>query len=93
MDNEVTTWWNFRDIKNIPDGLAGEVGPVIRDRGEKYLFFADYSLWCWAWAISCTEDEDRGKVAMITNGAHDRFVADSFSDFVARYVSDMRLVC
>jgi len=52
----------------------------------QYLFFADYCIWCWAWAIACTNDGNRGKVAVI-GGAPDRFVADSFSDFVQKYLA------
>jgi hypothetical protein len=63
---------------------------VARD-ASKYLFFADYMIWCWAWAIACGDGEHRGRVAVI-NGVSDRFVADSFGQFVDRYILDKNSV-
>lgn len=60
---------------------------VIAAEAHSYLFFADYSIWCWAWAICCGDGPNRGKVALV-GGAPDRIVADSFSDFVERYLRD-----
>jgi hypothetical protein len=93
LDYETTTWWHFERIKNLPDEISGEVEPFIAKRGGKYLFFADYSFWCWAWAISCADDETRGKVAMIGGRGYDKLVAESFSDFVQKYIRDVRSVC
>jgi len=92
-DCETTSWWNFERIKNIPEEFQGDLEPFIADGGSKYLIFADYSIWCWAWAISCAADETYGKVAMIAGRGYDRLVADSFLDFVQKYISDVRSVC
>jgi hypothetical protein len=92
-DGENTIWWHFDRIRNIPDEYEHEVSnPQIASRQSQYLFFADHCIWCWAWAISCTNDGNRGKVAII-GGAPDRFVADSFSEFVEKYLRDIRSVC
>ena len=88
MDNETIAWWNFGQIKNIPEEYPHELGAVITNAGKEYLIFADYCIWCWAWAISCANDETRGKVALIAGPTYDRFLADSFSDFVQKYLSD-----
>jgi SMI1 / KNR4 family (SUKH-1) len=78
-------WWPLERIKNIPDELPNEAeNPQVAANAKTYLFFADYSIWCWAWAIACGDDENRGRVAVISG--HDRFVADSFSDFVDLYI-------
>jgi hypothetical protein len=87
-DNEMVTWWNIDRIKNIPDEYPHELGPVITNNGREYLFFADYSIWCWAWAISCANDETRGKVALIAGPSYDKFVADNFTGFVRRCLAD-----
>jgi hypothetical protein len=92
MDTEMVTWWSFGRVKNIPDEYPHALAPIISDEGKKYLFFADYCIWCWAWAISCADDGSRGKVALIAGHTHDRFVANSFSDFVQKYLSDPRSV-
>lgn len=44
-------------------------------------------IWCWAWAICCSEGPNRGKVAMI-GGQPNHFVADSFRDFLAMALAD-----
>jgi len=92
-DVETTTWWAVGSMKTVPEDYSFNVNhPAIALHANKCLLFADYCIWCWAWAITCTDDEDRGKVALI-GGAPDRFVADSFSDFVQRYIGDVRSVC
>jgi len=92
-DAEHTVWWHFGRIKNVPEEYPHEIRSVtIAEQARRYLFFADYCDWCWAWAISCTYDENWGKIALIGE-APDRFVANSFSDFVQKYLADIRLVC
>ena len=92
-DDEDTIWWPVTRIRNIPEEYEHEIADErIAAKAGQYLFFADYSIWCWAWAIACTEDEDRGRVVII-GGNPDRFVADSFSDFVDRYTRDSLAVC
>lgn len=92
FDNDLICWWPLDRIKNIVDEFPHKVTDetIARD-AAKYLFFADYSIWCWAWAIACGDDENRGRVAAISG--RDRFVADSFAEFVNFFVQDfMRLV-
>jgi hypothetical protein len=91
-DQEATYWWPVDRIRNIPDEYEYDIknALVARD-ASKYLFFADYMIWCWAWAIACGDGEHRGRVAVI-NGVSDRFVADSFGQFVDRYILDKNSV-
>jgi hypothetical protein len=92
FDQNITTWWPLGRIKNIPEEYRHPIGhEVIARDATKYLFFADYCIWCWAWAIACGDDENRGRVAII--GGNGRFVADSFAEFVDRYVEDFRQIC
>jgi SMI1 / KNR4 family (SUKH-1) len=80
-------WWSLDRIKNIPEEYEYKIenASVARSAGP-YLFFADYMIWCWAWAIACGNDENRGRVVVI--GASDNFIADSFGQFVDRYIDD-----
>jgi hypothetical protein len=80
-------WWPLDRIKNIPEEYAHEIknDRVARD-ASRYLFFADYMIWCWAWAIACGDNEDRGRIVVV--GASDVFVADSFAQFVDRYTKN-----
>ncbi|MBB4837965.1 hypothetical protein HNP52_001016 [Sphingomonas kyeonggiensis] len=80
-------WWSLSRVRSIPEEYEHSLkNPLIAAKAERYLFFADYCLWFWAWAICCEAGEDYGKVAII--GAGDRWVADSFTDFVKAYVGN-----
>ncbi len=92
-DRENTAWWPYERIKNIPEEYPHKLSPFLADQSKSYLFFADYAIWCWAWAISCADDGSRGRVVLVAGESLDRFVADDFSDFVGRYVRDVRSVC
>lgn len=81
MDDEGGTWWPIGRIRNVPDEL-NEASPSL----AQYLFFADHLIWSWAWAIACTDDENRGRILIV--GGDERFVADSFDEFVDRYLTD-----
>ena len=87
-DDADNLWWPAGRLRNLPDEYEhGSTNPAVTCDAHEYIFFADHMIWCWAWAICCGEGENRGKVAVIgTSG--DAFVADSFSDFVVRYLHD-----
>jgi hypothetical protein len=88
LDQQGITWWPLDCIENVADEYPHPIrdATIARDSAT-YLFFADYLIWCWAWAIACGDDENRGRVVVIT-GINDRFVADSFAEFVDRYIDD-----
>ena len=81
-----TSWWHFDRLRNIPEEYEHEIGnEIVAHDAAKCIFFADYAIWCSAWAICCVEGENRGKVAVI-GGNPDRFVADNFAHFVEMYI-------
>lgn len=90
-DHIGTQWWTINEIKNIPDecpdGPVGGPNPEIEAERDYYLVFADFLIWCYAWAICCSDGPNRGRVALI-GGAPDGFVADSFREFVALELTD-----
>jgi hypothetical protein len=92
MDDGMTNWWEIELIKNIPDEYANSQwephqfkNAEVSAEQNVYLFFADYCIWCAAWAINCGQGVDRGRVVLI-DGVKDDFVADSFSEFVGFYL-------
>ena len=92
-DDEMVIWWPIERLKTIPDEYEGPIGlEGVAASAAEWLFFADYCLWCWAWAICCGEGEDRGRIALI-GGSPDRIVADSFTEFVDRHLSDPDSLC
>lgn len=93
-DDEFTAWWALDRVTSLPDGLT-EVSilppkpssnPDIAAEEDTYLLFADYMIWCWGWAVCCSDGPNRGRVAMIAD--RDGFVADSFDEFARRYLLD-----
>jgi hypothetical protein len=87
-DNELTNWWPFESLCTVAEGFEDELADAVAGYGDKLVLFADYSIWCWGWAINCAPGADHGKVAVIAGGGHDRFVAESFDGFVSKYVAD-----
>jgi hypothetical protein len=85
-DDEMGNWWPLARIKSLPDEYPHAVAPFIAINASKYLFFLDHCIWCWAWAISCADDETYGSVVLI--GGSDRVVASTFTAFVDRYTTD-----
>ena len=85
-DDEGTRWWPLDEIKSVRDecGIQTGYSPAMGD--DRRLIFADFLIWCHAWAVDCSEGPDRGKVRIITGT--DRYVADSFDDFIDRYMRD-----
>lgn len=85
MDDIGTQWWAPSEIKSIadecPDGPPGQINPEIEQEKDTYLVFSDYLIWCYAWAICCSNGSNRGKIALI-GGLPDTFIADNFRDFL-----------
>lgn len=89
MDNNGTDWWPITRIKTVAEEYPNLIkNPAVTANSGKFLFFADFLIWSWAWAIACGEDDNHGHVVVI-NGVDDRFVANSFVEFVERYVQDV----
>ena len=83
-DENLISWWPLQDIKNSPDEYNKTVKNLEVDKDSKqYLFFADYCLWAWAWAICCKPGKNYGRIVWIGDGG---FVANSFTEFVNIYV-------
>jgi len=88
LDQEDTEWWSLDRVKSIPEEHQHQIRrPGVFSCAGQYLFFADHTSWCWAWAIACTDGENRGKVAII-GGGPDRFAADGLPGFVDLYMND-----
>lgn len=86
-----TDWWEVGQVKSAPEEGEEINDPVILQSADRYLYFADYISWCWAWAINCSDDEHRGRVIMV--GSPAVFVADSFTAFVDLFVENVDNVC
>lgn len=90
VDSNSTEWWSLNRIGSITDICEHELtSSEIASNADASLLFADYAIWCMAWAICCRPGDNYGRVVLIS-GNNDRFVADSFATFVEQYVADHR---
>jgi hypothetical protein len=91
-DASFCLWWPLHRIRNLPEEYPHPVhnSAVTRD-ASRYLFFADHSIWAWAWVIACGEDENRGRIAIVGTQT-DQFVAEDFAEFVSLYARDLNAV-
>lgn len=86
-DKEMVTWWSLGELKSaFGDGIAVS-GDIVADK-HKLILFADFSFWCWAWAINCSDGPNYGEIVGLTNGGKDRVVAADFSEFINTYVTN-----
>ncbi len=86
-DSEGTNWWPLEDLKSVREECADWEDGSGLDGDEKAIVFADFLMWCFAWAIDCSDGPDRGRVIIVT-GSSNRQVAGSFDDFLRRYIND-----
>ncbi len=84
-DHDGTKWWPLNEIKTVQEECKewpDQYPPT--GNGDKQLVFADWLIWCYGWAIDCSETENRGRVLKVVDG--DEYVATSFNDFLDRYL-------
>lgn len=91
MDDYGVQWWSVGAIKSLADECPGgslERGlGVIMAEGNQYLICADFLLWCYAWAICCSDGANHGRIALI-GGGPDGFVANDIRTFVRHALLD-----
>ncbi len=90
-DAEGTRWWPLGDIKSIHEESKAHSYWEAEAGDDKRLLFADYLIWCWAWAVDCSDGPNRGRVLLVSDANH--YVADSFDDFLDRYMRNDRSIC
>ncbi len=89
MDDEGFRFWPLAEIRLVEE----ELGAFDPDDPDRFSYpgcfvFADYLIWCWAYAIQLIGDpEDVGRV-FVLSGDDKRLppVASSFTEFSERYL-------
>src|SRR5207247_5480629 len=64
-DNELTNWWPFESIKSLADHNGRPLTGADSGDEHKLILFADFSIWCWGWAVNCAPGADHGKIMVI----------------------------
>lgn len=85
MGSDFFTFWPLRDVKLVSEELAE---PFYTDRLNypQCFVFADFLLWCWAYAIYLDKDGNtEGPVYLLGNSEHKVAVAATFLEFMEMY--------
>lgn len=80
-DDEMIALWELKDVRP----LSEEVESCRTPEADRYLVFADWSIWAHAYAIHLDTTGTETPVYIVFNPQVER-VADSFNDFLQRYV-------
>ncbi|GEM_PF-1517450 len=86
MDAFTNGWWGLERIRSVTEECGEKADVVLGDGSAKTLLFADTLIWCSAWGICCEEGPDFGRIFLAIDSCC--FVADSFTEFVDRYLKD-----
>ena len=84
FDGEGTRWWPLDEIKSVREECGSQTGYDPAKGDDRRLVFADYLIWCWAWAVDCSDGPNRGRILLVSDT--NRYVAESFDDFLDRYI-------
>lgn len=90
MDNEMFRFWPIQEVKPVEEVLADtENGMVYPDRYAypNCFVFADYCIWCWAYAVRLTDDPKQPAPVFRITGDKEpgEQMAASFIEFMSRY--------
>jgi hypothetical protein len=87
MDQANSAWWGLDRLRSVSEEYDGPLGGAdLEAERDTALFFADHMIWSMAWAISCKQGPNYGRVFVVSG--HDRFVASNFAGFVDQYIAD-----
>ncbi len=85
--DDCNAWWGLERIRSVVEECDDQSPMTLATDPRKTLIFADHLMWCWAWAMCCDGGPNQGRVMVI---GPDRWVADSFAEFIDRYVTDQQ---
>ncbi len=87
MDRDFYTFWPLEEMKPVREELVDPIHTDRFDYPDCYLF-ADYLLWCWAYAIHLTGDAETNGPIYLVGGETPVVVAATFLEFMQKYAAD-----
>ncbi len=89
MDDNDSAWWGLDRLKSVSEECQHPLtDAALEAERETALFFADYAMWCMAWAVCCNPGPTYGRIFIVSG--QDRFVASDFAEFFDQYLSTDR---
>ena len=90
MDSHLYRFWPLNEVKLVEDELSDSRHDTAYGDRLAYpncFIFADYCIWCWAYALKLTTDPDQpAPVYRVTGGEEPgEQMASSFIEFMTKY--------
>jgi hypothetical protein len=81
LDQNLIRFWRLEDVETLASSW------VPAPDARSWFVIADYSIWVWAYVIRLTADQSAPAPVAVSFGAAELLpVADSFGEFVGRYL-------
>ena len=88
-DSEFVQFWPLERVRSVADELRHQ--EPVPPSAEQYFCFADYSVWCNAYAVRLSADgAGPADVVAVYSGTDLIPAASSFSEFLRQYISPGR---
>jgi hypothetical protein len=94
-DNNMVSFWPIDGIKSVPEKLITFAGIPDYSRianrlrePDSYFVFADFLIWSHVYAIKLRSKLGEKNQVLWICGSEYRKIAESFSDFLQRYLDD-----
>ena len=88
-DDEFIAFWNLARVRSVRAELEHQ--EEMPPDAAEWFCFADFSVWCNAYAVRLTPDCSAGAPVVAVYSGEDLIpVAGSFADFFKRYLSNER---
>lgn len=87
MGSDCFQFWPLREMKLVSEELTD---PIHTDRHDyrQCFIFADYLLWCWAYAIQLSGDPNADGPVYLIGGTKKVIVAATFLEFMRKYAAN-----
>lgn len=88
MDDALIRFWSLNEVKPMPEEAPAYADPAYIQDPKSLFFFADYSIWCHAYAIRLSSNSETANPVIVIGGEKPTRMYDSFSELVSDYLTD-----
>lgn len=87
MGTDFFRFWTLQEVKLVSEELTD---PIHTDRNDypQCFIFADYLLWCWAYAVCLSNDANADEPVYIIGGTDKIVIAATFLEFMQKYAAN-----
>jgi len=90
-DEALIRFWSLDEIKPIPEEAPDFSDPSYIEDAQSLFLFADYSIWCHAYAVRLSSSGVSNPIVVIGGESPIRMFG-SFSELVKNYLTDADLL-